>query len=389
MDKTLPHLSSGKQAPRLRAGMLALCLCLCVWGCTADGYEPEPAVTRTVLFYMGGDNNLSGEVTAKIEQIKAVPLPKDCRVVIYKDVRGGQPQLLELADVNNTMETRVVQEYPETNSASAETFVSVLQEIRGRYPCPFYALVLFSHASGWLPEGTYSNPASRSTPGVRSVIVDGTSEMELPAFAAAIPDGMFGYIVFEACHMAGIEVAWELKDKADYIVASSAEIVSPGFTTCYKDALPQLYMDDLPGFCRVVESDYLTRGGDYKSLTLSIIDTHKLDQLPQVLQGVGLPSPEGTIQSFDRNGQHLFFDFGECFSHLLPAKQAVALQEVLDGCVVWKTSTPEFMPTYGGFRIESHSGLTTYIPQTGYTRLNEAYRQLKWYKEVLAFPEEK
>ncbi len=387
MKRELPYLSRVKRALRLWAGMLALCLCL--WACISDDYVPETAITRSVLFYMGGDNNLSGEVTAKIEQIKTAPVPKDCRVVIYKDVRGEQPQLLELASINNTLEIKVIREYPETNSASAETFGAVLQDIRQRYPCRFYGLVLFSHASGWLPEGAYNNPASRSAPGVRSVIIDGTSEMELPAFAAAIPDGMFGYIVFEACHMAGIEVAWELKDKADYIVASSAEIVSPGFSPCYKDALPELYRDDLPGFCRQVESDYLTRAGDYGSLTLSIIDTYQLEQLPGVLQGVGLPSTDENVQSFDRNGGNLFFDFGECYSHLLPAKQAESLQDALGGCVVWKTSTAEFMPTYGGFKIKSHSGLTTYIPQPAYTRLNEAYKQLKWYKEVLAFLEEK
>ncbi len=213
------HIKTGNRAPRLRAGMLSL-LCvlfgMLLTGCIKGNYEPEPAVMRTMLLYMGGDNNLSGEVTAKIEQIKAAPLSKDCRVVIYTDVTGENPQLLELVTEKGTITTKVLREYKESNSASADVFGEVLKEVRALYPASTYGLVLFSHASGWLPEGTYYNLRTHS------VVIDGTSGMEIPAFAAAISDGMLDYIVFEACYMASVEVAYELKDKARYIIASKS-----------------------------------------------------------------------------------------------------------------------------------------------------------------------
>lgn len=53
------------------------------------------------------------------------------------------------------------------------------------------------------------------------------AEMELEEFAAAIPDGQLDFIVFEACLMAGVEVAYVLRGKTDYILSSAAEIVSP------------------------------------------------------------------------------------------------------------------------------------------------------------------
>ena len=47
--------------------------------------------------------------------------------------------------------------------------------------------------------------------------------MEITDFAMALPDHLFEFIIFEACNMAGIEVAYELRNKAAYIMASSAQ----------------------------------------------------------------------------------------------------------------------------------------------------------------------
>lgn len=277
----------------------------------------------------------------------------------------------------------LVHDYQESNSASPEVFADVLCEVRENYPAPSFGLFVFSHASGWMPEGTYNNLALRSTPQLRSIITDGRSEMELTGFAGAIPDGIFDFIVFETCYMAGIEVAWEMKEKTKHIIASSAEIVSPGFSTCYDKALPLLYRNDLEGFCRAVEADYRTRPGDYGSLTLSLIRTEGLDGLAAALRGKKPQENGGAVQVFDRYGGSLFFDLEDSYKNVLTGQETVALRAAIAGCVIWKTATAAFMPNYGGFSITSHSGLTTYVPQEQYPKLNEAYKNLKWYKEVL------
>ncbi len=72
--------------------------------------------------------------------------------------------------------------------------------------------------------------------------------MEISDFAAALGDCHFDFIVFEACFMAGVEVAWELREKTDYVVASAAEILSPGFTDIYGELRDCLFLPqpDLP-----------------------------------------------------------------------------------------------------------------------------------------------
>ncbi len=69
-----------------------------------------------------------------------------------------------------------------------------------RYPGSDYGLVMFSHGSGWLPEGVFSS----NTP---SVATDGKRELDLQDFARCIPQGRFRFIIFESCLMAGVEVA--------------------------------------------------------------------------------------------------------------------------------------------------------------------------------------
>ncbi len=382
-------------------GMFIFMFFLLFSACEKDEYDPRSEIPlRTVLCYMGGDNNLSYEVTEKIEQIKKAHIAPNCRLLIYQDTKDALPRLSEIMTSNNGTNTvKVIHEYEASNSADAEVFASVLREITTLYPSRSYGLVLFSHASGWLPEHTYNTPALRSdVPSLRSIVIDKRVEMELPAFASAIPDGMFDFIVFEACFMASVEVAYELKDKTKYIVASSAEIVSPGFTDIYAEALPLLFelQANLVGFVKKVEANCATRQGDMASLTISVINIKKLDALAAVLQGCEwnynsewnnwgerLAGSNAPVQGFDRKEDSLFFDFGDWFSVMVPKQTISSLQTALSQCVEYKAATPVFMPSYGGFEVVSHSGLTTYIPQEKYPNLNEAYKRLKWYKEVL------
>lgn len=377
------YIKATVQAFLLRAGALVLLFCLLLTGCNNETPDEVPTESvRTLLFYMGGDNNLSAEVNYKIEEILAVPLVPGYRLLIFADTRNVNPQLLEVVATNSGNRIEVLLDYPELNSADSDVFESVLHDVQYLCPAPSYGLIVFSHATGWLPEGTYNTPADAT----RSFIKDGTAEMDISSFATVVPDGMFDFIIFEACYMACVEVAYELRNKTDYIIASSAEIVSPGFSRCYDKALPYLFVRkaDLRSFCRTVRADYSIRTGDYASLTLSLIETKGMAGLAEAVRGIGLPVTENNVdvQAFDRGGGNLFFDLLDTFKKVVP-RQSAALQSAIDCCVQWKTATPAFMPNYGGFEITEHCGLTVYIPQKRYTRLNEDYKKLAWYRDTM------
>ncbi|MDR1718294.1 MAG: hypothetical protein LBS20_20865 [Prevotella sp.] len=340
-------------------------------------------VNRVILVYLGGDNSLSDEVYEKIEVIR-VGWDKENKgkLLIYNDPSGASPQLIEICTCHKENPIKeIIHTYDEENSADSKVFGRVINEVRTIYPASSYGLILFSHASGWLPQETLKNP--------KSILIDNKREMDVTDFADAIPENYFDFIIFEACFMAGIEVAYELKDKADYILVSSAEIVSPGFTEIYKQsAISYLYESpaDLKGFAQSAFNYFNSQSGFLNSATLSIIKTSELDALGNIIKknyNRDNTVDINTIQHFDRYTYHLFFDFEDYFSSYLQTDmQRQELSEAINSCIIYKAATFLFMDGYNGFEIKKHSGLTTYIQQEQFPYLNTEYQKLKWYKKI-------
>lgn len=359
----------------------AVCLLLCA--CT--GTAGELGVTKVLLVYLAADNNLSGESHEKLEAIRrGYSSMPDTRLLVYQDAKDTPPRLLEITgtQANSTIET--LEQYETENSAHPAVFARAIAKASVLYPQAAFNLLVFSHASGWLPEGNLTNPQWGLT--ARSVLTDGNNEMALADFAAAIPNDRFNYIVFETCFMAGVEVAWELRRKARYIAASSAEIVSPGFTNSYEQHIGQLVSGNPQRFMQEAFAGFDSRSGYMRSATFSIIQTDRLAALAAYIKehcDLSKPVAVNGIQHFDRSGYHLFCDFEDYYSRLPAAgDKREQLQQLIEACVVWKASTPFFMEGYNGFAIDRHSGLTAYIMQERYPLLNRSYQSMEWYKAI-------
>lgn len=380
-----------------------LLLCLPFTASCSEGSVPEPCAelpTRTVLVYLAGDNNLE-EIGRTPELLRQGWKDTGSKCLIYYDAPQAAPKLFALtirhSDASSVLET--VEEYPEENSSSAGVFGRVLADVVRKYPSDSYGLIFASHGSGWLPCGALSDPTRTigddRTPGTTG----GAREMEITDFAAAIPDHQFDFIIFEACLMSGIEVAYELRNKTDYLLASSAELLVPGYAPVYPTAFQYLFDTNL-GVPQALEKfagsyfNYIdTRNGAYRSATQSIVYTREMDALA-ILAGKTTGNTHGRwddallgkLQHFDRPGSYgdiparpRYFDFGQYMAYLAPERQA-DLDALLRKTVVWKAATPEFMAGYNGFTILTHSGLTTYIEQDEFPELNAAYKKTAWWK---------
>lgn len=350
--------------------------------CSGEDTRAEIPVERVLLVYMGGDNNLSSETYQKIEEIrKGWDGSPANRILVYTDPADTEPALYEIVRENTGNSLLTLAVYEEENSAGSAVMKRVIKDMKKLYPSSSYGLLVFSHASGWLPEGSLSDPLR---PVTKSILMDGQDEMELADFAEAIPDNTFGYIVFETCFSAGIEVAYELRNKTNYILASSAEIVSPGFTGIYAEAVNDLFGGNggLKSFAVTAFDHFNGQPGYRQSATFTIIDTKQLDELGAFVRDhceLGREVEINGIQKFDRYSYRLFFDFEDYYSRLLDTdSQRAELAGLIGKCVVWKASTERFMNGYNGFEIKNHSGLTGYIRQERFPELNNAYRQTAW-----------
>lgn len=356
---------------------LALLLCLVLLaGCQPD-QEVNALPPHTLLVYLGCDNNLSDEVAARMDALAQGFRGQQGNLLVYQDAvgAGGVPQLWQL-HANGQRE--LVATYPEENSASGEVLRRVLGSVVSMYPSKSYGLLMFSHGSGWLPTGMLARP--------KSVVLDGSREMEIAELAAALPDGLLSYIAFEACYMSSVEVAYELRKKATYIVASSAEIVAPGFTPIYPSSLKHLFGGPA-GLCSFAKSyfDYWNgQQGFYQSATVSVVRTAHLDSLAcytaqSLQQGV---SPQGVVgvQRFDRSASSgLVFDLESYVQRAASNTRSYTnFKRMLDSSVVYRQSTRHFLYGYGGFSISNHCGLTVYVPQAAYPQLNGWHASTSW-----------
>lgn len=363
--------------------IIPLLLSAC-WKEEADHIPVLP--NRTILFYMAGDNSLGDETQEKIDALAAAwNVGGNSHLLVYQD-RGEEymPRLLEVktgADGKGTVE--VLEEYKDGNSASAGVFARVLNDMLRYCPGSDYGLVVFSHSSGWLPTGTFAQP--------RSVVTDRDTEFDLIDFARAIPNGQFRFIVFESCLMAGAEVAYELKDKTGYILASSAEILSPGFTPLYGGMLEKFYKatPDLAGFAREYY-EYCNRlSGDSRSATVSVISTAGLAPLKSLLARAESNVEHWEwverdgIQHFDRRAKdYLFYDLEGYVKAIGTPDEINELAGILESSVLYQAATEAFMPgDKYGYAISQHCGMTIYIPVAKFRELNTQRKRLLLFSE--------
>lgn len=370
----------------------SLCSCLDE---KADGIPVQSY--RTILFYLAGGDDCSEEVASRLNALCEVwndDLAMGGHLLVYTDGTSDAPaRLSELVTDGLPGGSATLREhrvYEIGQPASLEQFSRVINDMYTLYPSQDYGLVLFSRGSGWLPAEYLQFPRRRSVnPDSRSVIETGTYAFELRDFALAIPEGQFSFIVLESDHMAGLEVAYELKEKTDYLIAASTVIPDPGFLPVYGEMLSELFKA-YPYYKRAAQAyfDYYDRfSGDFRSATVSVIRTSKLEPLKRMLNAAESRVPDweeldrGSLQAFDsRTDNHLFYDLGEYFQLIGNAQERSAFADSLRQAVVYRAATQEFLPESGGFGISSHSGLTIYIPDVHYPVLNGRRKQLRLFQ---------
>ena len=212
-------------------------------------------------------------------------------------------------------------------------------------------------------------------------------EINISDFAAAIPMKL-DYVLFDACLMGGIEVAYELKEKVGKVGFSQAEVLADGF--CYENLPTHLLTDsepDLRSVCSDYFNQYDTQSGVYQSATISLIDCSALEPLAEVCENLFSRYSEqigkvdhNNVQRFFRSGKHWFYDLESILINAgINDTEHEQLQMALENCVIYKAHTPKFM---SDFAIHTFSGFSMYLPCQGSESLDTFYKTLKWNQDT-------
>ena len=395
--------------------------------------EMSEEVRNVLLLYSAGFNSLSGFLSEDINDLMSGAIPMGSRskdvllVYSHRTVRNGAystPNPPILMRVYKDMRGEIVRDTLLTcnesvHSADPAQLNTILTYVKNNFPAKTYGMIFSSHATGYLPTGYYSNPngyvyapamsmmsgnsgvgrgvpyvepvRDPSLPMVKSVGQDQVGaygsylsyEIQIEEFARAIPMYL-DYILFDACLMGGVEVAYELSGKCGLVGFSQTEVLAEGFD--YQALPTHLLSGGTPhpeSVCKDYFEYYDRQSGIYRSATISLVDCNRLEPVAEICAelfdkySIGIVSLNPmNVQRYYRGDYHWFYDLVDIVAKAGASEEEIAeLNEAIDDCMVYRAATPEFMES---FRIDSYSGFSMYLPSDGSLELDKYYRTLKW-----------
>lgn len=407
---------------RVYIKIISLLLLISVSGCCRQNEDDR----KTLLIYLAANNNLTPDACDNLQSLMTGYLPEyedNNTLLVYIDVDYNrvpsrneindeifqQPSLLRLfKDDTGEARIEIIKKYPEANDSTDPDILSeVLRSADALFPSEEAGLILWSHATGWLPSNYYSAPysfiegvmtmqAPEEDPYAHIVKSFGNdsktkNEMEISELRTALPR-KYSYIIFDCCLMGCIEVAYELRNNCDYVMFSPTEILTDGYPyDVIIDPLLNRKEADLTAVGQHVFEYYNKQSGDWKSVTISLVDNSKLEELAERTKEIfslNRDKIEGftkdNVQRYSRfSTKDWFFDlqdFCDQLSSLTPSHSAelTAFKKAVSEAVIYKATTPKFL----SITIDPNkfSGLSTYIPVPKNSVLDAFYKTLEWNK---------
>lgn len=432
----------------------------CSNGDSPDGPDvPVTPVGQTVFMFFPWSNSLLSDFRRTVEDMQTVVAQrsmKDERVMVFMATSEREAVLFELKKQNGRCLTDTLRHYSDRPFTSRQWLTSLFSEVMTLAPASRYGMVVGCHGMAWMPvqgqrnarkrlgsqerideednlykeeridkednlykeekiekEGLYKEERIDKEGDdlmhfevqgpVTTRFIGGTypeTQIETTDLADAMADAGLHteYILFDACYMSSVEVAYELKDVTHYLIASPTEVLSYGFPyiTMGKHLLgTPNYKGIVDSFISFYSSYNLPYG------TVAVTDCTQLDALAAIAEQINAAAAEPTnaasegklntarsgknvpngVQIMDGYSPTLFYDLG----HLMSLKDAgtvltAAFAEQLDKTVPYKGHTGQYFTALkdAPVDIKHYSGLNT--SQGSLNRMADRISETAWHK---------
>lgn len=341
------------------------------------------------------------------------------RIVVFIATSGSEGYIFDLDDYqgNGDATLATYQKVGSPQFTTSDGILAIFNAMRAVVAAPRYSLIIGCHGQGWIPTAVNATASKVKGEGATAFrpswtyaegdglpltrLFGGTSakyQTDISTLAEAISrmGVKMDYILFDDCYMASVEVAYDLRAVADYLVACPTEVMGDGIL----GADVGQYLLGTPRYgevCEAFRSHYVS--GRYPYGTISAIKCGEVDSLARVMKRVNASyaydkSLNDSIQRMDGYLPTIFFDMGDYVAHL--CKDTALLSEFeaqLARTVPYKAHTGNYPTTItqSGNSLEytyksglyvipihTYSGLTIGEP-TKYAGLTPLYPGLAWY----------
>jgi len=382
-------------------------LSLLLLSCHNHDFEETEPDDNTVLVYMVGDNSLSGNISSDMLEMKegyaTITSPNKNNLLVYTD-KYDTPVLIRIKMENGIAVNDTLLRYTEMDSCEGDTLINVINYVKSKFEAYHYGLVLWSHGSG-------SKPASLAH--VKSFGWDqnnnpsgseNATTMDIPDLKTSLlsADIYFDYILFDACEMQTIEVAYELRNCADYIIASPWDISIDGGP--YDKIIPHCFSYELSLNIPYVIADdfhdyYEAKGDEDVGIMISVVKTKGLEDLAEktdtiikkYLDTESINSD--SVFSYDNHSENYFYDFKSLIISSIKNKDVdyEKNEDYIAWSTAYKNAVPVYLKTDKYIIVSSYSqvttssdgsyGLSTYIfkNQNFPDTYDQKWKIYKWY----------
>ena len=236
---------------------------------------------------MSGDNTLSGFTSGDLQEMvngAANTLSSSDRLVVFVDrISTQEKPFIARITGDSKQPVDTLYKYSEDFYASEPSnFVEVLKRAISLCPASEYGLVLWSHASGWNIEKD-----TRRAFGVDNGNVSANGNkglwLNMPDMRTSFEQlGMkWKFIFTDCCNMMCVEVAYELRNWADYLIGSPAEI--PGYGAPYSKMVKDLFSQSDTFYESIIDT-YAAAYPDY--LPLAAMRLSEMESLASATKAV-------------------------------------------------------------------------------------------------------
>lgn len=203
---------------------------------TIDLPKEKHEVARNMVFvYMMAENSLSSYASDDLEEMlrAAESVPDDCYMMAFVD-DCGMPRVCRFYNKSGVgVCDTIVRFGQDFCSSDIDNMKKVVEDILDVYPAETLDVVMWSHGNGWIRANRSNAPMKRSIGvdnGRNSYSNTSTEVIEMEELAKLLESlpAKVRMVMFDACFMQTIEVAYALRNSAEWIVASPAEIPADG-----------------------------------------------------------------------------------------------------------------------------------------------------------------
>ena len=373
---------------------------------------PPAAVGRTVLVYMVADNNLGNSYNERdFDEMKRGAADGGLnggRLIVYHNRPrtnfGQAPLLLEITEQGvDTLKT--YPDDPSVYSVEVSRMREVIADTKEIAPADDYGMVFWGHATSWLSHGDYDIDTQDAS---RSYGTDRNQWISVSGLGKALEGEHFSFLYFDCCLMGTVEIAYEFRHAAPFIVASPTELPAEGMP--YHLNVPKFFAGGNPPVVEMAQNtfNYYEGMGSSYSCQMVVIDTSALDALADATRAIfatqtTIPSTLSSVQRLSGSQSKYVptsknrcslccpvYDMDHYMELLTTAGSEsedtpeilAAWREALDKTVVYKATTVK--DVFNNILIHRYCGLGSYVVRlTDHGDLH-GYKNTEWWNDVVS-----